>query len=252
MSNLTNILNAFAPITLEAMENVRLMNRTDSKYVFRYSQLEALLQLLQPNYRVVEILGERALSYDTMYYDTAARDLYLHHHRGALNRYKIRHRTYISSGIGFLEVKFKNNHGRTNKERIKCAMPPTAFDNDSAKFIRKKTPFSHEHLLPVLNVFYRRITLVGKTAAERITFDLDLTFSGNGHTQKMDYLVIAEVKQPGKLKTPISEALRQLRIKEGGLSKYCMGMISVYPELKQNNFKRKLYTLDKLKYEPII
>lgn len=252
MSHLNEILNSFSSITLEEMENVRLMNRTDSKFVFRYSQLNALLNLLQPNYRIVEINGERALAYNTVYYDTAERDLYLHHHRGALNRYKVRHRTYVSSGIGFLEVKFKNNHGRTNKDRIHCNTLPSVFEKETAKFIRKKTPFAHETLHPVIHVYYRRITLVGISAAERVTLDLDLTFSGNGSTKKMDYLVIAEVKQPGKQKTPIGEALRQLRIKPGGLSKYCMGMISIYPELKQNNFKRKLYTLDKLKYEPIV
>lgn len=234
------------------MENVRLMNRTDSKFVFHVNQLTEVLTLLLSDYKVVEINGERAMAYDTMYYDTEYRDLYHHHHRGAVNRYKIRHRMYLGSGIGFLEVKFKNNKGRTNKERISCANFPIHFDNDTAKFIRKKTPLDAQSLQPVLNVYYKRITLVGKSHAERITLDVDLTFSANSIIHKMHHLVIAEVKQPGRMKTPINEVWHQLRIKQGGMSKYCLGMASVYPNLKSNNFKQKLYILEKLKYEPTI
>ena len=43
MQQLLNILNGFQPITLEEMDRVKLMNRTDTKFAFTYEQLEHIL-----------------------------------------------------------------------------------------------------------------------------------------------------------------------------------------------------------------
>ena len=40
---LSDILETYAPITLEEMSGIRLMNRTDTKFVATLSQLERLL-----------------------------------------------------------------------------------------------------------------------------------------------------------------------------------------------------------------
>ena len=45
--------------------------------------------------------------------------MYLAHQNGRVIREKIRVRTYVSSGLTFLEVKNKNNKGRTDKKRIR-------------------------------------------------------------------------------------------------------------------------------------
>jgi len=228
------------------MEGVRLMNRIDSKYAFNINQLSEVLDLLRPNYKVLEINNERALTYDTVYYDTDQYALYHHHHRGAVNRYKIRHRTYTNSGEGFLEVKFKNNRGRTHKDRINCQNSPLTFDHATTQFIRKKSPYDPQSLKPVILVSYKRITLVGMHHPERITLDLNLTFSAQGRSSTMHHLVIAEIKQQQRMKTPAMAAWHQLRIKQGGMSKYCLGMMVLYPFLKNNNFKQKRYILENL------
>ena len=115
---MTDILSAFAPISLEQMSGVKLMNRTDTKFVTNRTKLYQLLKLAQQDYYIQEIDGERNLEYDTTYFDTRAFDMYNQHQWGHTNRQKIRFRTYCISGLQFMEVKTKNNHGRTKKKRI--------------------------------------------------------------------------------------------------------------------------------------
>ena len=43
MTTINNILGTFAPITLEQMSSVKLMNRTDTKFVTNMAKLRLLL-----------------------------------------------------------------------------------------------------------------------------------------------------------------------------------------------------------------
>ena len=118
MDNIENILQEFEPISLSEMESVKLMNRIDTKYAVPLSMLPAILESAKPNYYAQEIDGKRIASYDTMYYDTDTLDMYLRHHDRQLVRQKIRVRQYVDSHLTFLEIKRKNNKGRTSKKRI--------------------------------------------------------------------------------------------------------------------------------------
>ena len=62
-----SLLNHFDPITLEQMSDIRLMNRTDTKFVTTRSRLEQLLMLAKDDYYVQEIDGERIAPYYTLY-----------------------------------------------------------------------------------------------------------------------------------------------------------------------------------------
>lgn len=236
----------FEPIGLPEMDNVKLMDRTDTKYTFRVSELAALLQEAQPHYRVLSVEGNRISTYKTLYYDTEHFELYNKHHSGKLNRYKIRHRTYVESKQGFLEVKFKSNKGRTIKTRIRQneyyrIEPGKAFD-----FLKAQLPFCPTALLPKLWINYSRITLVNKTSAERLTIDLNLEFKTNEHTRNMNQLVIAEIKRDSKTPSPFVAILKSRHFREGSISKYCFGVASSFPGVKANNFKPKLSQLQKL------
>ena len=44
MTTINNILGTFAPITLEQMSSVKLMNRTDTKFVTNMAKLRLLLE----------------------------------------------------------------------------------------------------------------------------------------------------------------------------------------------------------------
>ena len=101
-------LSAFLPVSLEEMSGIRLMNRTDTKFVTSLDKLSLILQFAVTDYRVQEVEGTRNIAYRTVYLDTSGRDMYMAHQNGHRVREKIRVRTYVSSGLTFLEVKNKD------------------------------------------------------------------------------------------------------------------------------------------------
>jgi len=242
----THSLNQFDPITLEEMEGVKLMDRTDTKFTFNINELPSILEEAENYYRILSVEGNRISRYKTLYFDTQDFDLYNEHHSGKLNRYKIRHRTYVESNLGFLEVKFKNNKGRTLKTRIKEVEVPELNTGKAFEFLKKMLPFDPLILLPKIWINYSRITLVNKTSAERLTLDLSLEFEKNGKKQILDQLVIAEVKQDSKVASPFISIMRNKHIRQGSISKYCFGIASSYSEVKKNNFKQKLSNVKKI------
>jgi hypothetical protein len=242
------ILEAFEPISLKEMDNVKLMNRTDTKFIFSSLLLDDVMAEAHVHYRLLEIEGKRLCRYETLYYDTLSYNLYNRHHQGKLNRYKIRHRTYVDSHSGFLEVKFKNNKGRTIKTRISKQDVPLAWENESESFLLKTLPFEPKILTPVIWVNYQRCTLVNRKTAERVTLDLELEFVKNGLTEKLDHIVIAEVKQDKRKASPFMDIMKKHHIREGGMSKYCMGIALTTSEVKINNFKSRLKQIKNKNY----
>jgi hypothetical protein len=246
LSSAKDILEELDLITLNEMDNVKLMNRTDTKFVFTIDEFDKILEEVKHYYRVLEVKGQRLNRYKTLYYDTHDLSLYLAHHNGHLNRYKVRHRTYVESDTGFLEVKFKNNKGRTIKSRVKEHDPPFEWQGDSEKFLLTTQPFSPDNLLPTIWVNYGRYTLVHRTEPERLTIDTNLEFVKDSVSKQLIGLVIAEVKQDRRRSSPFLKMMRKYHIREGGLSKYCMGMALTHDNIKKNNFKEKLLTLKHL------
>lgn len=245
MEPLNQTLHFFNTITLEEMDSVKLMDRTDTKFTFNINQLSEVLMAVKDDYRILEVESKKLSRYKTLYYDTINLDLYNRHHSGQLNRYKIRHRTYIESNIGFVEVKFKNNKGRTIKNRVKNFEAPLTWEGKPKDFLDTTLPFSSSILVPTIWVNYTRLTLVNKLSAERLTIDLDLQFIKNETTINLSNLVIAEVKQEKRKASPILSVLKEKHIREGSISKYCMGIAMTTENVKKNNFKPKLLNIQK-------
>jgi hypothetical protein len=242
------IIESFNPISLEEMKSVKLMNRTDTKFVTNTSKLCELLKMAQQDYYVQEIDGERNLEYDTTYFDTKAFDMYTMHQCGHANRQKIRFRTYCISDLQFMEVKTKNNHGRTKKKRIEVN-DMDLNDEEKRHFLKKHLRFEVDTLQPALSNHFSRITLVNKGMTERLTIDTGLRFHNllNGKDKDMGQLVVIELKRDGLVYSPVLHMLRQLRIQPHGFSKYCMGSaLTGNDHLPVNRFKRKLIEINKL------
>jgi hypothetical protein len=229
------------------MSGVKLMNRTDTKFVTNIEKLCQLLEMAQDDYYVQEIDGERNLEYDTTYFDTTAFDMYNQHQWNHTNRQKIRFRTYCVSGLQFMEVKTKNNHGRTKKKRIEVTDMNLA-EQEKSDFLGKYLRYGVDTLQPALNNHFSRITLVNKGKTERLTIDSALRFHNlvSGVDKDMGNLVIIELKRDGLVYSPVLEMLRRLRIHPHGFSKYCMGSAMTNPELRVNRFKRKLIEINKI------
>ena len=146
-----------------------------------------------------------------------------------------------------LEIKRKNNHGRTKKKRIAV----TDMDlSDAAKcqFVGKHLRYDIGTLSPALTNSFRRLTLVNTARTERVTIDTELSFH-NERSQadrQMGALVVIEVKRDGLCPSPMLGILHQLRIQPHGFSKYCMGSALTNPGLRINRFKPKLHDVERL------
>ncbi len=260
------VLERFSPIGLDGMGKVRLMNRVDTKYVTTEDSLAEFLRLAVPHFRVVEIDGCRNMPYSTCYYDTSDCSMYYEHERGRAARQKIRMRVYENAGTGFLEIKRKDNRGRTDKRRVGIpagivstrasagetvlgevvAFPDSlAFWSD---FIAAKSNYSAGDLFPRIRNHFRRITLVDKSMTERLTIDTGLQSLNlvTGRSCSLDGLAIIELKRDGSLHSDTAAMLHALHIHPSGFSKYCIGMAMTDPMLRQNNLKSRILTVRRL------
>jgi len=246
-SHIHSIIHRFPAISLNDMDRVRLMDRTDIKYLLHISRLPGILQAAEKLYQILEIGNDRIFEYHSLYFDTPDFRMYHNHHRGKTKRYKVRFRKYLQTNRVFLEVKSRKNNRRTRKKRIPVAdvehrLTPWAMD-----FIREYIPLTDSTLEPKLWTRFSRFTLVHLTAPERITIDLDLRVNHEDDRFGFPGLVIAEVKQEGN--TPASDFRRILaseHIRPMGLSKYCLGCVLLYPRVKSNRYKQKLRIISKL------
>ena len=244
----TELLKTFAPISLEQMSSVKLMNRTDTKFVTTQKRLQQLLTMALKDYYIQEIDGQRNLEYDTTYIDTRGFDMYCEHQHGHANRQKIRFRTYCISGLQFMEVKTKNNHGRTKKKRMEVT-DMNLRDEEKRQFLSEHLRYDAGSLQPALNNHFSRITLVNRAKTERLTIDSSLRFHNLQNDLMLDMgdLVIIELKRDGQVFSPVLEMLHQLHIHPHGFSKYCMGSaLTCQHLLPVNRFKTKLIEVRKL------
>ena len=243
------ILQQFAPITLDEMSGIRLMNRTDTKFVTTLPMLMRLLEMAKDDYFVQEIDGAHIAGYYTVYFDTPDCAMYTAHETGHTNRQKLRVRSYVDSHLNFLEVKTKNNHGRTKKKRISLddfnPDQSSLFDVQGsayADFLSTNLRYAPQTLSRQLENRFSRITLVNKGKTERLTIDTNLRFHNivTDQSRLMDDIVIIELKRDGLVSSPILAMLRKLRIKPHGFSKYVIGSALTNRQLHCNRLKPKL------------
>lgn len=246
---LNNILNQYANISLADMKDVRLMHRQDTKYLIQTSMLPKVLGAASKDYYVQEnSLNERIASYHTMYLDTPNKLMYILHETGRSTREKIRMRTYMDTKETFLELKLKNNHGRTTKKRIIIPDMESLFNNEeAASFVHEKSSFELEGIAPHIENRFNRITLVNKAKTERLTIDFNLWFHNleNGRELTLNNVVIIELKRNGLTFSPMKQMLLEMGIREGGFSKYCIGCAMTDASLRRNNLKVKINRINK-------
>jgi hypothetical protein len=248
LQELIQILQGFQSISLAEMDGVQLMNRTDTKFMFNNETLLEILPDLASTYRVLEVENVRVNRYQTLYYDTPSFFHFLQHQNGKKHRYKIRKREYVESNISFLEIKEKNNKGRTAKSRIKLAVLSESLDEKGLNFIERKAEYT-ENLEPKLWNSFTRTTLVDTVAGERVTLDTNIAFHFNGKVQEIPFLVIAEVKQDGANRhSRFIRHMKERLIRPEGISKYCLGVALLFPNIKSNTFKEKILKIQKLNH----
>lgn len=251
-----DVLHRFGCNNLQDLKQSALMNRVDTKFVIPRIMLEGILDSLSQHYNVLEIEGQRYFRYESTYFDTRDFHFYNSHHRGKLNRHKVRLRRYVDTGSQFLEVKFKNNKKRTIKKRTEIA-DARNFDIRSHKeYLQKnKVPFA-DQLHPTLMTSYNRITLADENRGERLTIDFDLknqSLVRGKRLRNIGEVAIFELKQSRiDRRSPFFELIKSRGIRSGNFSKYCMGMTYTQEQdtIKSNRFKRVVHHLNRICSKP--
>ena len=239
-------------ITLDEMNAVKLMNRIDSKYVTNEATLLRMLEAAAAaGYRALETEGVRISPYDSVYYDTAGLTMFYLHHNRRLVRQKVRTRQYVNSGDSFLEIKRKNNHGRTSKKRMGIPsdkMMDFGSVPEAADYLARHSWFQAGELSPSARTCFSRITLVNPALTERLTIDTKLAFTNfrTGLGASLEDAVIIELKQDGRAASQMKGILLDLRIKPLRVSKYCMAITLTDPAAKTGRFKVKVRAIEKI------
>lgn len=220
-----------------------LTERTDVKYLVPTSSaIEAIAVLSRQGGRVLDIDGQRGFRYRSTYFDTPDLWTYRTHRQGRRRRVKVRTRVYLDSGLSFLEVKLSGGAG-TDKHRV---AHPEAMTETGRVYVERVLARARRTVppgvwSPSLRIGYSRFTLLTADGSSRVTCDVDLAWrlpDGRGFAARDD-LVLIEVKTPPKrpLRLPC------LRRPRGGLSKYCVGITALRPDLAGNPWYRTVGVL---------
>ena len=242
------ILNQFTAVGLADIGKANFMNRVDTKFPLRSEVLwNNILPEITNDYHIVQINGLRYLEYRTVYFDTPQNLFYTWHHNGKLDRYKVRKRMYVDTGVAYLEVKHKTNKGKTKKKRIETQSSLDVILPEEYAFLEQHIPCNPIDLSPVIENHFHRITLVKKDLTERCTIDCELGFQDDNCGHETDHFAIVELKhEAGAPHSPLHKTLYKYGVHQSGFSKYCMGrVLNGQNNLKTNLFRVKIRMLQK-------
>lgn len=259
--HLESLLNDFNSHGLDDLNNANLMSRVDSKFILPIAFLPVLLAGIRDQYTVLKIDDKRVFEYKNHYFDTPEMRFYQEHHNGKLNRFKVRHRSYVDTDTQFLEVKFKNNKKRTIKTRIKVnglLQQGSVEQNElCSQFIKQQMKHNFADLIISQQGGYHRIALASEKRAERLTLDFALWFEGIQGSEKdgsekvtLPGFFIAELKQNKRSKlSPAYQVLTAHGFSPTSFSKYCIGCALIYGDsIKSNQFKKTLLRIQQFNF----
>lgn len=245
-------LDRFAPLSLDELNtSAALQTRIDRKYLVSLDQLDDVLAATDPATRVLEIDGERAFGYASVYFDTPGLSSYLGAARRRRDRFKVRTRSYLDTGSCWVEVKTRGPRGATVKTRQEHApdqpdsLAAPAWQFASGALGGHRVAELDGPLAPTLVSTYRRTTLhvPGQHGgpASRTTIDTDLVWTDprTGAERPLGDLAIIETKT-GSAASPTDRLLWRHGIRPIRISKYGTGMAVLHPELPAQPWRRVL------------
>lgn len=220
-----------------------LQMRVDRKYIVNAEQLEAMIDALATRLAALEINGQRAFGYESVYFDTPDLESYLSAAYRRRARFKVRTRSYLDDGFTMLEVKTRGTRNVTVKNRQQYR-----FDDrgivvpESYEFVDSATGRVGlgAQLSPVLRTEYDRTTLVDLDDIARLTIDAHFRCTDwKNDRLRLGSSYIVETKTSG----PPSIADRWLwrhGIRPTKISKFGTGLAVLNPELPSNKWHRTI------------
>lgn len=230
----------------ELNASAALQTRVDRKYLVDSALADSILASLPARAMVLEMAGLRSFTYDSVYFDTPARESYLLAAHGRRRRYKIRTRTYQESALSFLEVKTEGARSATVKDRIpygladRSRLTPAGLDYISETLGAFAAQPAPALLGPVLETGYARTTLFLPGTGSRATIDSDVTWRIPGnHGWTLDRKVVVETKS-GSAAGALDRHLWAHGVRPCRISKFATGLAALCPDLPSNRWHRTL------------
>jgi hypothetical protein len=220
-----------------------LQTRVDRKYFVPATTFRSLIAELSATFWVLEIHGQRTFDYESVYFDTPDLLTYRAHIQRRRRRFKARTRTYLDSGLCMFEVKTVATRGETVKDRIKHPLNDRALLSDEARaFLARTLDRAYgqpvpEGLQPMLINLYRRTTFASPVEGARLTCDVSLSC----HTERATMTdrnthVLVESKSANGF-SEADHILRRLGVRPTSMSKYCVGIAGLHPEVAGNPWR---------------
>ena len=216
-----------------------LQERYDTKYVLNVATAVNLLELLDPNWQVLQVDQQRSTAYQSSYYDDQDFVLFRDHVMGRRLRYKVRTRRYGNDPDEMLEIKLKSGRGGTVKRRIQRKVAfRTELTNIERQWIadtmledygqRRESTLKY-----TLGLNYTRRTLFNSVSGERLTIDSGVVAEADcGIATPVGDAVVIEVKSVVWC-CPTVRLLHRHSIRPVNFSKYCAALSALHPELDQ-------------------
>lgn len=240
-------LDDFDVISLEDIIKGGQMVRIDRKYVFHIDQVTEVLKGMESEYSIVKVAGNKISTYKSHYFDTIDFLFFNQHQRGLVPRDKLRFRTYPSTETTFFEIKHKSNKNITQKDRILRKDDSLVLDKTIQQFIRNGiSKIDPKTLQLSARIDYHRIQFISKDQRERFSIDININSSLDGHHVDFGPIAILEIKQYKRFPSPMVVEMRKLRHFEVSLSKYCVSLTLLKPDLKSNRFNEIVRLIKKI------
>ena len=247
-----------------------LLTQVDRKYLVPLERAQELVGDLTSEARVLDIDGRRRFSYASTYFDTPGLEAFMLAARKRRRRFKVRTRTYLDTGLCFLEVKTRGARGTTVKRRMGYHPDDASRLTGSGRAFVAACLASTgvtgpavaravaAALRPVLATTYERTTLHLPDAEARATIDTALTWRrltpgapqalrpahltaaiDDGEPVAVADIAVVETKNPAT-PSPADRALWDAGHRPTRISKYATGMALLHPELPANRWYRTL------------
>ena len=246
-------MNHLEPINLdELMQVAALQTRVDRKYILRVDEARTVLAGLDASTRVLEIDGQRASTYESVYFDTPELLSYRMAATGRRRRFKLRTRSYVDTAESYLEMKTRGSRGTTVKDRMPYLIDDRdALTTDGRQYadaalggigIQHPEDLS---LVPTLVTRYRRATLLlnqhGVPGSQsRTTIDTDLSWeTDDGSILRLPRSVIIETKS-GSRTSEVDRLLWSHGQRPATISKFATGLAAMRHDLPSNKWARVL------------
>ena len=216
-----------------------LQERYDTKYVLNLEATLEVLNVLDDDWRVLQVNRQRFTPYHSSYYDDQDFGLFRDHVMGRRLRYKVRTRRYGNDPDEMLEIKLKSGRGGTVKRRIQRTVAHgTELTTVERQWVsdtllddygrRPERPLKYS-----VGLGYTRRTMFNPVTGERLTIDSGvMAEADSGRAAPVGDAVVIEVKSAAWCCETV-RLLHRNYIRPVTFSKYCAALSALHPELSQ-------------------